>query len=436
MLMALSLTSCDSLPAWLGGSDDSDKPKVEGKRIDVLSDSSTIKPDESLADINVTVPGLKVNENWREAGGSPQGMEGNLQITGFKHQNRVHIGDGDTWDEPLYSQPVVAGDTAFAMDAKGYITAHDAADIDKIKWKSKAVVAKHKPDILGGGLAFDSGRLYVTTGRGRVFALDAATGKQIWQQSMGVPLRAAPKVLDGKVYVISVDNQLFALDAEKGTQLWGHRGINENAGYLSSISAAVSGSIVLAPYSSGQVHALDTATGQEIWSDSLLKPRRNSATFGFSGIGGNPIIRDDIVYIAGSSGFTAAFSLQNGRRLWEQDISSLNTPWLAGDFVYIISTDSQLACLYAADGRVKWVKQLQRYENEKKRKNPYFWFGPVMANGELLVANAVGEMLEIAPKDGSVISKIDIPEDITYPPVIAGGRVYLLTTDARLHIIY
>jgi len=428
------LSACDSLPDWLGGDDE--KPKIQGKRIEVLSDSLALKADESMADINVTIPAQKTNENWRQAGGSPQGMTGNLQISGFKNSDRVSIGKGYDWDQPLYSSPIVDNGVVYAMDSRGYITAHDAAKIDTIKWTSKSAVIKHKPEILGGGLAFDNGRIFVTTGQGKVIAIDAATGKEIWKQSLGVPLRAAPKASNGRVYVVSVDNQLFALDAEKGTQLWSHRGINENAGFLASISPAISESIVIAPYSSGEIHALDSISGQDLWNDSLLKPHRTSATSSFSGIGGTPIIKDDVVYAAGSSGFVAAFSLANGRHLWEQDISSLNTLWVSDDFIYILSSDNKVMCLLRADGRIKWVQQLQRYEDEKKHKNPYTWLGPVMAGDQLLVAGTHGVMLALSPKDGSTLATIEIPEDITSAPIIAGGRMYVVTKNAKLHVIY
>ena len=436
LLLLMTVTACDSMPSWLGGRDDDDKPKLPGTRIDVLSNASVLKPDESLVDIGVIIPEQKTNENWRQAGGSPQGMTGNLQFPEFKHTDRTRIGDGNIWEQPLYTSPVVANNMVFAMDSRGYVTAHDPAKIDKIKWTNKSAVGEDEPDVLGGGLAFDNGHLYITTGRGKIFAVNAEDGKEIWQQFLGVPLRAAPKAGDGRVYAVSVDNQLFALDAEKGTQLWSHRGINENAGFLASISPAVSQYIIIAPYSSGEIHALDSASGQNLWNDSLLKPRRNNATFGFSGIGGNPVISDDVVYAVDSNGLTAAFALQSGRRLWEQEISSLNTPWIAGDFIYMISTESQAVCLYRGDGRIKWVQQLPRYEDKKKHRLPYTWFGPVLASDKLLVAGAHGQMMLLSPKDGTTLSTVDIPENITNAPVIAGGRMYFVTSDARLHVIY
>src|SRR5262249_26957073 len=139
-LLLATVSACDSMPSWLGGSDDDDKPKLPGNRIDVLSDYSRLKADDSLGDVNVVVPDVKINENWRQAGGSAQGMTGNLQISGFKHSDRESIGDSNKWEQPLYTAPIAAGNTVYAMDSKGYITAHEAANISKVKWTSKSVV--------------------------------------------------------------------------------------------------------------------------------------------------------------------------------------------------------------------------------------------------------------------------------------------------------
>ncbi len=437
MLLLLLLSGCstfEDITDWMGSSEK--KTPLPGERIAVLSDAAHLKPDDSLKGVDVTVPAATANGDWPQAGGGPQGITGNLELSGYSHHDSVKIGDHNGWEQPLYPSPVVAGGLVFAIDAKGYITAHETTDIGKVRWTNKSAVEDNEPDLIGGGLAFEDGRLYVTSGRGKVYAIDAANGKEVWKQVIGLPLRAPPKVHKDKLYVLSIDNQLFALNSLTGTPLWNHRGINENAGFLADISPAATENIVLAPYSSGTLHALDTSSGQDVWNDSLLLSRRNSATAAFSGIGGNPVVDNNIVYATGSSGFFATIDLLSGRRIWDQDVSSLNTPWIAGDFIYLLSSDYELVCMMRADGRVKWTKQLQRYAKEEKRKDPLVWRGPIMAGGQLLIAGTHGQMLVLSPKDGSTITTADIPENITDMPVVAGGKLYVLTQDARLHVLY
>lgn len=432
-LLALALPACGDMPDWLTGEEK--KKPLPGERIAVLEEGSKLKADPALT-APVAVPQPQANADWAGLGGAVTGMTGNLQWSGNAHHDSVRIGDGNGWEQPLYTNIAVSGGRVFALDAKGYVTAHNAARIGEQLWSNKSLVETDEPDLLGGGVAVEAGLVVVTSGYGKVAALDVMNGKELWKQAIGIPLREAPRVAGGIVYVVSVDNQLFALDAASGRQRWSHRGISETAGFMTALAPTVSDNIAIVPYSSGELHALDVASGQGIWSDTLVLARRTTATAGFSGIGGTPVIANETVYAGDGGGFFAAISLISGRRIWEQDVSSLNMPWVAGDYLFLLSEGSKMICLNRADGRVKWIQQLPRFENEEKRKGPYVWRGPVMANGKLMVVGRHGQMLALAPDDGRLLETLDIPDGVMDAPVLAGGKLYLLTQDAELYSYY
>lgn len=432
---ALLLSGCGHLPAWMGG-DEATKPKLPGTRVSVLPTES-IPVDSGLGAVHVTVPPAVTNAQWPQHMGTPRASIGNLTVAEhFSEKLSQRAGEGNKWGEPLVITPVVGGDTLFAMDAIGAVSAHDAKAITSVRWVSRAVVGKDEDDILGGGLAYDAGRLYVSTGRGVLAALDVQTGQSIWKQNVGLPFRSAPKIDDGKLFAVSVDNQIFALDPATGAVLWNSRGIDETSSYLNAVSPAAAGGLVVAPYSSGEIHVLKAADGTELWTDTLILPKRTLATSVFSGIGADPVIEGGVMYAVGSGGMMAAFNLGTGQRLWDQSISSVNTPWLAGEFLYVMTVDNHLACLRRSDGRIKWAVQLPSFGDEEKRQEPRVWSGPVMASGRLLVVGAHGEMLVLSPADGSMIETQPIPEGVYGAPIIAEGRLYLIDRDAELHIFY
>jgi outer membrane protein assembly factor BamB len=431
ILAALTmLSSCGQIHEFISG--DSAKPKLEGKRVEIFKEYPDLIADVNISDVVVTMPDVRKNENWRQASGSPSGITGNLAIGSLTKHESIKIGDSNICKQPLYSAPIIAEGVIFAMDSKGYISSNNANDLST-KWLNKTGVDENESEILGGGLAFDEGVVYATTGRGEVFAIDAKTGNKVWFKALGVPLRAAPKVLAGKIYAVSVDNQLFAFDAKSGMQIWNSRGINENSGFMATISPAITENIVIAPYSSGEIHALDANSGQDLWNDSLNKVNYTAATAKFSGIGGNPIIKDDIVYVASNNGYFVAFAIANGRRLWQQEISSLNSAWIGDDFIYILSIDNKLVCLQKSDGRIKWVKQIPSFEDAEKKKNPYIWHGPVLADSNILIAGEHGKMLMLSAKNGNQINELEIADNIKTSPIIANGSLYLLDKNAKLH---
>ena len=64
-------------------------------------------------------------------------------------------------------------------------------------------------------------------------------------------------------------------------------------------------------------------------------------------IAGRPVIDRDMVFAISHSGMMAAINLDTGERVWSRDIGGIQTPWVAGDFVYVLTTDGLLLCLDA-----------------------------------------------------------------------------------------
>src|ERR1700761_2617697 len=217
---------------------------------------------------------------------------------------------------------------------------------------------------MGGGVAYDNGKLFVTSGFGVVYALDAKTGEREWGQDIGVPIVNAPVVNGGRLFVSTHDNHFYALAESDGRQLWSHQGIPESAGVVSSTSAAVEGETVIAPYTSGEIFALRAQTGQVVWSDVLSHTGQVTALSELDAIAGRPVIDRGEVYAISHSGVMVAESLNTGERLWSRDIGGTNTPWAAGDYVFVLTSDSQIICLTRKEGRGRWIHQLPQYERE------------------------------------------------------------------------
>lgn len=439
LLLPLLIAACSQLPSWAGGEKKAVEPPANAAdRIPVLQTGAAVQPDASLASISVEIPSADTNADWPQHSNTPATRAGNLALAvTLEKRQSARTGDGNSFHSQLVPPPVVGGGAVFAMDAAGMVSAHDMKDVSEVRWISPGAAGEGAEPVLGGGLAYEAGRVYAASGKGRIVALDAASGREIWRQPLGIPVRSAPRVEGGRVYVVTVDSQLFALDNGTGAVLWSHRGVDEGRGFLVEASPVTAGELVIAPYASGEIHVLHADSGQEVWADGVAGSQRQAAVSVFSGIGGDPVLTEDgILYVAGSSGQTAAFRMETGQRVWEQPLSSINTPWVAGEYLYIITTDSILVCLQRLDGRIKWVTELPAYEDPEEKKGRYSWSGPVMAGGRLLAVGAHGEMLEISPQDGSLLSRTDIAEGVYAPPVAAGGSVYLLTQGATLHALY
>lgn len=427
--VAAMLAGCGD--TWLGGGED--EPPLPGERISVLLLERTLEPDPELAAEPVILPEPQTNADWPVPGGNPSHALHHLAVGDpLEIAWRRDIGASETEDNLILSTPVVAGNQAFLLDAD---TTAYAVDLDggSVIWERELIPDYEEDEAsLGGGVAYADGMAYVSTAFGDLFALNASDGETLWQRNLGAPLRAAPTVADGRVFATTFDNRLTALDARDGSILWTHEGITESAGLLGASVPAVSGELVIASYSSGEVFALRVENGRVAWSDSLIFQGRLGARTNLSDVDASPVIDRGMVIAASQSGRLAAIDLRSGLRIWEQEIPSVQTPWVAGDYIYVVTVDAELVCLRRNDGRIRWVAELPRYEDPEDREGPILWSGPVLAGNRLVVTSNNGRAYFLSPFNGELLGDRSLPDGVRVPAILARQTLYLLTTDAEL----
>lgn len=426
-LLCSALAGCGT-GGWFG---DDEAPPLPGERISVLQLDRAVEADPRLSDLAVTLPAAERNGAWPQAGGYPTHALGHLALADNPREAwRTSIGDGSSGTLRLMAQPVVAEGRVFTLDSSYDLAAFDGKTGREI-WRTDIAPENEDGEAIGGGVAFAEGRLFATTGYGELLALDAGGGI-VWRSQVGVPLRAAPTVVGGRVFTVSVDNQAFAYRASDGQQIWTHTGILETASLLGAAAPAVDGSLVVVPYSSGELFALRAENGRPAWSDSLAAIRRIGALSSLADIRGMPVIDRGLVLAISHSGRMAAIDERMGARAWEQEIGGVQMPWVAGDFIYLLSNESELTALTRQAGRIRWVTPLDRWEDPEDRTGTIEWAGPVLAGGKLWMTSTRGELVAASPTDGRVLSRTDLPAPGFIAPVVANGTLYVLTDDGTL----
>ena len=416
--------------SWFG--DDSEET-LPGERISVLVFERALEADPALEGEPVTLPEAIANDAWPVPWMVPSHAPGPLAAgEDLAVEWRRGLGAGETDENIILSAPAIADGHAFALDAESTAVAL-RLDSGARAW-TRGLVPENEDDdaSLGGGVAFADGVLYAATAFGEIAALDAATGAVLWRRAVGGVFRAAPAVADGRVFAIAADNRLFALDAAGGEPLWTHEGIVESAGLLGAAVPAVSGDLVLAAYSSGELFALRVENGRVAWSDSLIIQGRIGARASLSDIDASPVVDGGVAFAVSGGGSLAAIDMRSGLRVWEREIPGIRTPWIAGDYLWLVTADAELVCLRRADGRARWVTALPRHEDPEDREDPILWSGPVLAGGRLAVAGSHGELRWFSPHDGAALGVDPVSGGVRVPPVVAGGAMFVLTREADL----
>ena len=435
MLSVKKLTVLLVLPLALAACDTFGKKKkdpIPGERISVLALEKQLEPDPDLASLQVELPRPAVNQNWPQASGVPAHvMEHPALSDSLKEAWQVDVGEGASRYAEVLAGPVVADGVVYAKDSKSQVTAFRAAD-GKQLWQVDVAPEDNDGQAWGGGISYDGGKLFVTTGYGQVVALNAADGKEAWRTNLGIPMREAPTIADGHVLVVDVDNEIFALNEATGEKQWTYAGIPETAELAGGSSPAVENGTVVVPFSSGELVALRIENGRTVWQDSLAATRRFDAISTLADIHGRPVIDRGRVIAVSHSGRVASIDLRTGERAWEQEVGGTYTPWIAGDFIYLLSTGGEVICLTRADGRVRWLTQLDQWEDMEDKSGPIHWAGPILAGDRLIVVASNGQAWSLSPYTGKALGRIDLPEGSFLSPVVADNTLYLMTNDGQL----
>jgi outer membrane protein assembly factor BamB len=241
--------------------------------------------------------------------------------------------------------------------------------------------------------------------------------QEVWSTSIGggagrSGVRLQPAYADGKLYVISTDGKIEALDAATGKSVWeqstGTRGgiwpfRHDKAGVDARYAGgpAVSGSLLVVGTLDGHVYAMDAATGKQLWSaevdNEVISP---------------PAIDAGTVYVRTNSSYVYAFDANTGERKWLNDQGNVpllslrgNGPLLAGHGVVMLGTDDgNLQALLADSGASVWkipvTKGLGRTDIQKLNDAD----DALQLDGTTLYATAYhGDLVAVDASQGQVL---------------------------------
>ena len=422
-LLCALLSACSS---------DDDDRILPGERLSVLQLQAALTPSPQLQGQPLVLPEPWTNQFWPQVGGYPNHAMGNLQLgQPLKKAWSRSIGDGGDRRHPLTSAPVAAEGLVFTLDVDGDVAAFDLKDGTK-KWET-TIVPRGVEDsgAIGGGLAYASGRLYVTSGYPYLTALNPQSGKQLWKTKLPAPARSAPTVMNEQVYVITLDSRLMVFGAADGAPLWNYAGVSETTNLLGSASPAVDESLVVLPLSSGELFGLRPENGTIVWEDNLSAVRRTGSLSTIADIRGLPVVDQGVVYALSYSGRMVALDEVTGRRLWQREIGSAEMPWAAGEVLFVISTDQQLVAMTRQGGDIYWVQALPRFADEK-HDEPIVYTGPVLAGGRLFTASSQGDLYEIDPQTGKILQKTSTGGGVTIPLLVADNTLLALNQKGEL----
>ena len=409
------------------------KTPVLGERVAVLEAELDVAVDPATAAMPVSLAEPVVNTEWAQAGGNASKSMPHLALgQSLGEAWSVSIGNAGNLSARLAAAPVVGDNKIYTIDTQSTVRAFNA-QTGASAWATQFGTERgNNASLFGGGVAYDNGRIYASNGLGYVAALDARNGGIIWQVHPTGPLRGSPTVSGDTLYVITQDNQIYSLKTSDGTTNWSQAAALEIAGVFGSASPAVGQGTVVAGFSSGELNAYRYENGRLVWQDQLARTSIRTSVAAISDVDAHPVIDSGQVIAVGQGGRMVSLELISGQRQWEINIAGISKPWVAGEWVFVVSDDAKLLCVNGANGKVRWITQLPAFRNEKKKAGPIRYRGPVLAGGRLILASSEGTLINVDPTNGGFQSQTNIRSSVSLSPIVANQTLYILDDDGRL----
>lgn len=345
----------------------------------------------------------------------------------------ANIGQGNGRKARITADPVVSGGRIFTLDAGSQVvaTGSDGATL----WSRKLIPVTDKDaDASGGGLAFGEGLVIAATGFGELFAIEATSGEIKWRQKLEAAITSSPTISNGLVYVVSRDSRAWAISADEGRIKWQLPGTPSQAVINGGAGVAVSDSLAVFPFGSGELVASLKKSGIRVWGSSVAGQRRGRAYSNISDVTGDPVISGGKIYASNQGGRTVALDAGSGERIWTAKEGALAPVWPAGDSVFLVSDQDNLIRLDAETGEVIWSKSLPFFRNRKvsRRQDIFAHHGPILAGGRLIVASDDGLIRSFSPETGELIGTTELKNGAASNPVVVNNTLYVVTIKGNL----
>lgn len=410
------------------------KTPVVGNRISVLSTDPDVQVDAATAALPFSLPAAEVNAAWNQPGGTPSKSAGHPALgASLSEAWSVSAGQGTSVSQRLAAPPVVANGTVYTIDTTATVRAFDA-NTGGQRWAVQFGTERgNNASLFGGGVAVEGDRVFATNGLGFVAALSTANGAQLWQVRPGGPLRGAPTIAGDTLYVMSQDNQLYSLKTADGATNWSATAAVEIAGVFGTAAPAFERGTVVAGFSSGELNAYRFENGRAVWQDALARTSISTSVATLSDIDASPVIDNGQVFALGQGGRMVALDLISGQRIWELNLAGISTPWVAGDWLFVVTDDAKVMAISRNNGKIRWINQLPAFQNEKNKRGPISYVGPVLAGGRLILAGKNGVLVNIDPATGAFQSQTNIGASVSQEMAVANNTLYVLDDRGRLH---
>jgi outer membrane protein assembly factor BamB len=252
--------------------------------------------------------------------------------------------------DTLEFPPSVGYGRVYLAQQKGLFFALDAKT-GKVDWRKSLDRCAASSPTVGKGLVYQSYMHPVEClqdqagANGFVVAWDADTGRERWRFK-AAPIESSPLLRNGRLFFGSWDNKVYAINAATGREIWSFGADNQ----VNTSAAYWKGRIFIAT-DGGTIYSLSARTGRLLWS-AQSQSKFGSREFWYA----TPTVAYGRVYIGNTDGTMYVFGAKSGKLLWARPLGTYiyGAAAVSDRRVFVGTYDGKFYALDAATGDTIW----------------------------------------------------------------------------------
>ena len=378
-----------------------------------------------LATLLTLVAGCSTVKGWFGGGKGQENVHPPAALTQYTPSVNVQklwsrsIGHGEKL-LGLRQKPFVADGRVYAASSyAGAVYAIDAASGRDI-WRTDTKLR------LTGGPGAGAGTVVVGSINGDVVALAADTGAERWRARVSSEILSTPLIAGDVVVVRSGDGHVFGLNLADGKQRWTFERPLPSLSLRGSPSPVLgAGGIVYLGYEDGALIALRAQDGSKAWEQAVAQPEGRSEIERLADIDGDVIANPDAVYAISYKGQLLAMSPSSGAPGWSHEVGSYGGLAQSGNKIFASDAVGTVWAFDRGTGNPLW----------KQEGLGYRWLSSPAAQGDYVVVGDMQGYLHWLKADtGELAARVRVgkgPIRAT-PQVSADGVLYAVNADDQL----
>lgn len=313
--------------------------------------------------------------------------------------------------------PVLADGVLYVASSEGEVAAIDAEDGDK-RWS----VSLERP--ISGGVGYYKDSLYLGGADGSVLQLSADDGSIVWEAAVSGEVLAPPAASDDWVIVQTYDGKLLGFESGAQEPTWTYTSDVPVLTLRGTSTPLLIGQNAIAGFADGKVVAVDVDSGNTSWESRIGIPQGGSEIDRIVDIDGVMTVQGIELFVSSYQGRVATLDLRTGRKIWQQNVSSVTGTSVGFGNVYVADVDGTVSAFLRNGQGARW-QNIELGYRELSRPTPI--------NSYVATVDLEGYLHVLTQLDGQIVGRSKIASGPARADMIsANGRLFILDDDGKL----